>query len=470
MPLSYLDRGIHNIYEEKKCIFYFLKHSKIKLKGKRSVMSGSLIISAILMVVMLFMGVPVAVSLGMGGILGCYLFFGSSALTIAAQIMGSSLESFILLAIPLFITMGVVLAKSQVGEKLYNLFDAYLRHIPGGVGVATLLTCAVLAAMCGTSVAIAAMVGAFAFSNLKKFGYSLPLSMGIIAGGGALGILIPPSVPMIIYSSFSEESTGKLFIAGIIPGLIAVALFSIYTVIAYRRDKKRIKSKKATWRERIKATKEGIWGLLVPLGIIVPLYAGWATPTETAALGILFALIVGLFIYKEITFKDILPILEEGVLSSVMVLFIICGAMVFGNAATQIGLSEIISSFAVSSLTPIIFIIITMIILFIMGMFLEGASIMLIVLPIFLPALIGLQIDLIWYAVILVIGIEIGLLTPPVGLNIYAVDGIAKSLGFPSNLMIAIKGTVPFMLLYLLTQILVLFFSKLALWLPSMMR
>ncbi|RLC36395.1 MAG: C4-dicarboxylate ABC transporter permease, partial [Candidatus Nealsonbacteria bacterium] len=322
-------------------------------------MSGSLIISAILMVVMLFIGTPVAVSLGMGGMLGCYLFFGSSSFTIAAQIMGSSLESFILLAIPLFITMGVILAKSKVGEKLYDLFDVYLRHIPGGVGVATLFTCAVLAAMCGTSVAIAAMVGAFAFSNLKKYGYSLPLSLGIVAGGGALGILIPPSVPMIIYSSFSDESTGKLFISGIIPGLIAVSLFSIYTVIAYSRGKERIMAKKATWGERIKATKKGIWALLVPVGIIVPLYAGWATPTETAAIGILWALIVGLFIYKEITFKDIFPILEEGVLSSVMVLFIICGAMVFGNAATQIGLSEMISSMATSSLSPISFIIIT---------------------------------------------------------------------------------------------------------------
>jgi C4-dicarboxylate transporter DctM subunit len=384
--------------------------------------------------------------------------------------MSSSLESFILLAVPLFITMGVILAKSKVGEKLYDLFDVYLRHIPGGVGVATLFTCAVLAAMCGTSVAIAAMVGAFAFSNLKKYGYSLPLSMGIVAGGGALGILIPPSVPMILYSSFSEQSTGKLFISGIIPGLVAVGLFSMYTVIAYSRGKERIMAKKTTWGERIKATKKGIWGLLVPVGIIIPLYAGWATPTETAAIGILWALVVGLFIYKEITFKDIFPILEEGVLSSVMVLFIISGAMVFGNAATQIGLSEMIKSFAVSSLSPINFIILTIIIVIIMGMFLEGASIMLIVLPIFLPALMGFGVNLFWYAVILVIGIEVALLTPPVGLNLYAVDGIAKSLGYRSNLTIAIKGTFPFMLLYLVAQILVLIFPQLALWLPSMMK
>ncbi len=433
-------------------------------------MSGSLILSGILMVVMLFIGVPVAVSLGVGGMLGCYFYFGSSAFTIGAQIMSSSLESFILLAVPLFITMGVILAKSKVGEKLYDLFDVYLRHIPGGVGVATLFTCAVLAAMCGTSVAIAAMVGAFAFSNLKKYGYSLPLSMGIVASGGALGILIPPSVPMILYSSFSEQSTGKLFISGIIPGLVAVGLFSMYTVIAYSRGKERIMAKKTTWGERIKATKKGIWGLLVPVGIIIPLYAGWATPTETAAIGILWALVVGLFIYKEITFKDIFPILEEGVLSSVMVLFIISGAMVFGNAATQIGLSEMIKSFAVSSLSPINFIILTIIIVIIMGMFLEGASIMLIVLPIFLPALMGFGVNLFWYAVILVIGIEVALLTPPVGLNLYAVDGIAKSLGYRSNLTIAIKGTFPFMLLYLVAQILVLIFPQLALWLPSMMK
>jgi C4-dicarboxylate transporter DctM subunit len=430
----------------------------------------SLIISAILMVVMLFMGVPIAICLGFGGMLGLYLFFGASSLTISAQVMGTTLQSFILLAIPLFITMGVILAKSGVGERIYKFFDAYLRHISGGVGIATICTCAVLAAMCGTSVAIAAMVGAFALSNLKKYGYSLSLSMGIIAAGGALGILIPPSVPMILYSSFSEESTGKLFISGIIPGLIATLLFCVYTSVAYGRSKKGVLPKKSSREERIKVTKEAIWSLLIPLAIIIPLYTGLATPTEIAALGILWSLIVGLFIYKDISIKDIFPMLEEGVLSSLMVLFIMCGAMVFGAAATQIGLSEVIKEMTITSLSPIGFIIVTLLIVLVLGCFLEGAAIMLIILPIFLPSLLGFELNLIWYAVLLVIGIEVGLLTPPVGLNLYAIDGVAKNLGYKSNMTIAIKGVFPFTILYLVVEILVLIFPQLALWLPSTMR
>ncbi len=432
-------------------------------------MTTILIISIGLMVALLFIGTPVAVSLCVSGAVGLYLSFGSSALTTVAIVLGSALENFIILAIPLFIVMGVILAESGVGEKLYNFFDAYLRHIPGGIGIATILTCAVLAAMCGTSVAIAAMVGAFAFNNLKKFGYSLPLSMGIVAAGGALGILIPPSVPMIIYSAFSDESTGKLFISGIIPGIVAIVLFSTYVAISYNRDKDKVTVTKASWAERIKATRDGFWALLVPLGIIIPLYTGIATPTETAAIGIFWALFVGIVIYKEITIKDILPILENGISSSVMVLFIICGAMIFGNAATQIGLADIVKIAAVSSISPFAFIIVTIIIVLIMGMFLEGASIMIVVLPIFLPALLGYNVNLIWYAVILVIGIEIALLTPPVGLNLYAVDGIAKSLGYSSNMGIAIKGAAPFMLLYLGVLILLLLFPQMATWLPSMM-
>lgn len=433
----------------------------------------SLIISSILMVVMLFMGVPIAICLGFGGMIGLYLFFGAPSLTISVQVMASTLQSFILLAIPLFITMGIILAKSGVGERIYKFFDTYLRHIPGGVGIATICTCAVLAAMCGTSVAIAAMVGAFALSNLQKYGYSLPLSMGIIAGGGALGILIPPSVPMILYSSFSEESTGKLFISGIIPGLLAALLFCVYVSVVYRtysRSKKEILPEKSSWEERIKVTKEAIWSLLIPVAIIIPLYAGLATPTEIAALGILWALIVGIFIYKDICIKDIFPIFEEGVLSSLMVLFIMCGAMVFGAAVTQIGLSEVIKEMTMGSLSPIGFIIVTLLIIMVLGCFLEGAAIMLIILPIFLPTLIGFEINLIWYAVLLVIGIEIGLLTPPVGLNLYAIDGVAKNLGYKSNMTIAIKGIFPFVILYLVAEIFVLIFPQLTLWLPSMMR
>jgi len=433
-------------------------------------MYAPLLLSVTLMVILLFAGVPIAVSLSAGGLVGLYLAFGSSALITVAQTMSSTINSFLLLAIPLFILMGVILGKSDIRAKIYKVFDVFLRHIPGGLAVATIFTCAILAAMIGTSVAVAAMVGSFALTNLTKYGYKLPLSLGAIAAGGALGILIPPSVAMIIYGAISMESVGKLFISGILPGLIAVGLFSGYIIVTCALDKNAKKAQKASWGERWQALKEGIWALIIPLFIIIPLYLGIATPTEVAVIGIFWSLIVGLFIYKSLKFRDLPGIFMEGMDSSVMVLFIVCGAMVFGNAATQLGLPEMIKEVTLRLTNPLYFVIGTIFIMLILGMFIEGASIMLICLPLFLPTLISLHVPLIWYAVIMVMSIEIGLLTPPVGLNIYAVDGVAKAMGLKSTLNIAIKGTVPFMLIYLCAVLLVLLFPKLTLWLPALMQ
>jgi len=428
------------------------------------------LLTGIVLIVLLFIGTPVPVALGFSGLLGLLGLNGQGAFIIASKVMFDTVNDFIFIAIPLFILMGTILGKGRMGEKLYRLFDVFLRQIPGGIGIATILTCAVLSAMIGTSVAIAAMVGSFAIANLVKYGYSFPLALGICVAGGALGILIPPSVPMIVYSAFTEESTGRLFLAGVIPGCLAVVLFSVYIMWAYGRLPNKQKVEAASWRERWNAFKEGIWALLIPVGVIVPLYTGLATVTEIAAIGVLWSFLIGIFIYKTIKLSDIIPILREALNGSVMVLFIICGAILLGNAVIQLGLAQSISNFFINKgFSPLVFVIITMIIIIIMGCFLEGASIMMILIPIILPALIGYEINLIWYAVIMVINIEVGLLSPPVGLNIYAVDSVAKGLGFNSTLGIVIKGTWPFLLLYLLTMVLVGIFPSLALWLPTHM-
>ncbi|MGB5231618.1 MAG: TRAP transporter large permease [Desulfoprunum sp.] len=431
-----------------------------------------IIIPATLMIFLLLIGTPVPVALGFAGMAGLYALTGNGAMVVSAKVLFDTLNDFILLAIPLFILMGTVLAKGGVGEKLYRLFDVFLRQIPGGLGIATVLTCAVLAAMCGTSVAVAAMVGSFAINNLLKYGYSFSLAVGICVAGGALGILIPPSVPMIVYSAFVRESAGKLFMAGVIPGIIAVIIFSFYVAWAYLRQPDRKKVEPATWGEKWVALKEGIWAVLIPVGILVPLYAGLATPTEIAALGAMWAFVVSIFIYRTIGLKDIIPILKEALTGTVMVTFIICGAVLFGNAVTQLGLGRAISDFFVGSdFSPWVFILATMVIIMILGCFLEGASIMLIMIPVILPTLLSYKLDLIWYAVIMVINIEVGLLTPPVGLNLYAVDGVAKGLGFPSNLSIVIRGSWPFMALYLMLLVVIALFPLLATWIPAhMMR
>ena len=188
-------------------------------------MTSLILLAVILLIVLLLIGTPVPVALGFAGLIGLCALSGEGAIVVAAKVMFDTVNDFIFLAIPLFILMGTILGRGKIGEKLYYLFDVFLRQIPGGVGIATILTCAVLAAMIGTSVAIAAMAGSFALSNLMKYGYSFHLSLGITVAGGALGILIPPSLPMILYGAFTQESTGRLFIAGVIPGILAVILF-----------------------------------------------------------------------------------------------------------------------------------------------------------------------------------------------------------------------------------------------------
>jgi len=428
------------------------------------------VLGVVVMAILMFLGTPVPVALGIGGIAGLFGLAGDGAFTIAAKVVFDTLNDFVLLAVPLFILMGEVLSKGGVGEKMFKLFDAFLRQIPGGVGIATVLTCAVLSAMCGTSVAVAAMVGAFAIPSLTKYGYTFPLALGICVGGGALGILIPPSVPLIGYSSITQESAGKLFMAGIVPGILAVIIFCIYVAVTFWRNPERKVAPKATRHEKWVAFKEGIWALIIPVGIMIPLYVGIATPTEIAAIGVVWSLFVGLVIYRTMKPKDILPILRSSLNGIAMITFIICGAILFGNAVTQLGLGQQISDFFLShGFPPWVFVLLTMILVLIMGCFLEGASILLILVPILLPSLLAYKINLIWFAVLLVINIEIGLMTPPVGLNLFAVDGVAKKLGLPSNMSIVIKGSWPFMVLYLLLMVIVGFVPQLALWIPGNM-
>ncbi len=343
---------------------------------------GILIIVLIALLVVLFLGSPVAVALGASGTLGLWMLMGSQGVDIGVQAVGGALNNFILLAVPLFIAMGVFLAKGGLGERLYKIFDSLLRHIPGGVGIATVITCAIMSAMIGTSVAVAGMVGAFAIPSMRKLGYSLPLAMGIVIAGGALGILIPPSVPMILYGAIAQESIGALFLAGVVPGILATILFCIYVYIAFRKGNIKVASP-ATWSERWKALKEGYWGLVIPVLIIVLLYTGVATPVEIAAIGAILTLLISVFIYKTINFKNIIPTLREALNSSVMILFIIIGALIMGKYVTLAGVDRAVGNIFIGGGIPVWgFIVITLLIILFLGCLMDGSAIMLLLLPI----------------------------------------------------------------------------------------
>jgi len=430
---------------------------------------GSFIAVVIALVVLLLLGAPVGIAMGAAGTLGLFLVSGTKGLGIAVQTATGAVNNYIILAVPLFVTMGVFLGRGGLGRRIFDIFNAFLRQIPGGVGVATVLSCAVLSAMIGTSVAVAAMVGSFALPNLRRLGYSLPLSMGIIAGGGALGILIPPSIPLILYGVIAQESVGRLFLSGFIPGILAAGLFAIYVMFCVFR-KKVLVDAPASWSERWKALKEGYWGLLVPIFVMVTLYTGLATPVEVAALGCILTLLVSWFVYRTINGRNFMLVLREAVSSSVMILFIIVGALVLAKFVTIIGLDRAVGNLFVTGGIPSWgFVLITMLIILAMGCFMEGASIMLIMLPILIVSIHAYGINPYVYAILLVINIECAMLTPPIGLNLFAVDGIAKSLNLPSTLGIAVRGSFPFLLLYLLVMLLVAVFPQLALWLPAHM-
>lgn len=429
-----------------------------------------IVICLVVTVAFLFLRMPVGVSLLLGGFLGLFLLFKGNSFLIVPQQLFSSLNSFTLIALPLFMLMGVILAKGGIGERLYDIFYAFLRHIPGGVGVGTIITCMFLSAMMGSSVAVAATIAPFAIRNLKKLGYSMPLAMGTVAGAGGLGILIPPSGLMILYGAMTGESIGRLFMAGMMPGILAGILFCVYELFAFKREKQGLVEPRMSWAERWHALKRGYWGIVIPLGIILSIYTGIATATEAAAVGCLLAIIATTIFHRTLSWRDFLPILYEGIVSVTSILIIIVGATAFSSFVTQSGFSRAISSFFTTHAIPLWgFLAISVIIMLIEGCFMEGVAICLIMVPILHPTVLSYGFDLITFGVILTINVEIALLTPPVGLNLFVVSGECKAQRLGGTIEDAIKGILPYFFLYLLVMVLVMIWPSLTLWLPKHM-
>lgn len=433
-------------------------------------MSSTIIITLIVTMIVLFLRVPVGITLMLGGSIGLYLLFQQGAFAIIPQALFNTLNSFTLICLPLFMLMGVIIAKGGLGERVFDVFHAFLRHIPGGVGIGTILTCMLLAAMMGSSVAEAATVAPFAVKNLRRFGYSMPLAVGAVAAGGALGILIPPSGIMILYGVMTGESIGRLFMAGLFPGLVAGTLFCAYMAFAFRREKGGKVDAPMGWAGRWKALKRGYWGILIPLGIITSIYTGIATATEAAAVGCFLAILATFVFQRTLSHKDLGPLLTDAVTSISSLLIIIVGAVVFAAFVNQAGLSRSIAGVFSTYAIPLAgFLAITMIIMLVQGCFLEGVAICLIMVPILHPSVISYGYSLYVYAVLMTINIECALLTPPIGLNLFVVQGLVKQQGMDCTLEDTIRGVFPFFLLYLVTMVIVIIFPQLALWLPEHM-
>jgi C4-dicarboxylate transporter DctM subunit len=392
----------------------------------------TIILTLAAMFALLLIRVPVAFALGGLG-LGMLIIGGFSPL-MAPQAILSTLDGFILLSVPLFLLMSNILLRAGVGNDLFAAVSAWVGHWPGGLAVATILSCGVFAAISGSSVATAATIGTVAIPEMVQRGYNKRFVYGLMAAGGTLGILIPPSIPMIIYGFVTEESVIALFLAGVGPGIALLLLFIVYSMI-YARFGGQEREPKRGWDERKRATLKALPAVLLAVLIISGIYSGAFTPTEAAAIGFAAALLI------------------------------IAGAKVFGKAITLYRIPQDISMMISQGIdTELGFILVVTVVLLIMGLVFEALSMVLIMTPVLLPAALALGFDPIWFGVYMVIMVECALITPPVGLNLYVIQSVAKT-----RLGEVARGVLPFLLLMFLTAAILYVWHDLALYIPFKM-
>jgi C4-dicarboxylate transporter DctM subunit len=412
---------------------------------------------------LLFLRVPVAISLALSTIL---VFFQIDFnMNMIPQRIFTALDSFPMMAIPGFVLAGVLMARGGISKYLIEALRAWIGHLPGGLAVVTIVACAIFAAISGSSPATAAAIGSIMIPAMISAGYKKRYSMGLVAAGGTLGILIPPSVPLIIYGITSEQSIGELFMAGVLPGLALTGILIIAAIVYAKRNGFK-GDQPASWEERGRKSLKAIWGAFLPFLILGTIYSGVVTPTESAVIAVFYGLIVSLFIYREMKLKDFRDVLVESINITAMIFLIIGAASLFGLYLTNAQVPQQVGAWiAESDLNKWIFMIIVNILFFIMGMFLEAVSIILITLPILLPILAHFDINLIHFAIIMTINMELGMITPPVGLNLFVVSGIAKE-----KLGEVVKGVIPFIILMIIFLALVVIIPQLSLWLPEQMK
>lgn len=424
------------------------------------------------LLVALMIGIPVAfamiaVAIGSLAIVGG----GIDALGLVASTLWSSVTSFTLTSLPLFILMGAIVSNGGMGTRMYTALSTILHGVPGGLAVATTLACTIMAATSGSSVATAASVGGFSIKEMRRFGYRDSDACGAVAAGGTLGILIPPSIPFIVYGVIAEQSIGKLFIAGIIPGLIMSMSFMVFQVIlAMRRNAQAPGAKserRVGVRERVVALGDLVPMAIMILTILGSIYAGIATPTEAAALGVVASVLISGVIYRDLSWTKIVHILEETAQSIVMVMMIVAGAMLLGYAITTTNVAPTLSrTVAEMHVAPWALFISINLLLILLGFFLEPVPIIVVIMPILIPIISAFGWDMIWFGVILVINMEMALIHPPVGLNLFVVQGVAPDV----KLVRIMLGALPYVIIMACVLALVAVFPGLATYLPSTIR
>jgi tripartite ATP-independent transporter DctM subunit len=426
----------------------------------------------------MLIGMPIAFSLGGVAVLFMALFMPAASLDTVTQNVYEEMASITLLSIPLFILKGAAIGKSRAGQDLYTALHAWMHKVPGGLGIANVFACALFAAMAGSSPATCSAIGYAGIPEMRKRGYSASLAAGIIAAGGTLGILLPPSITMILYAVAAEVSLGRLFLAGILPGLLLVVLFSIYTVYRYRyevRVAERIlaaggpaspllERHQFTMTHKLSTLPRVAPFVILLTGVMVALYGGFATASETAGIGALLALVLIAVIYGVFRPRDLAPVMTSTLRESTMLMMIIGMSLLYSYVMSYLHISQSAAQ-AIVALNPAPWVLLTaiLVLVVILGFFLPPVSIILMTAPIILPPIKAAGFDLIWFGIVMTIVMEMGLIHPPVGLNLYVIKNIAPDISVPE----LIRGALPFVVLMMIAILILCLVPQIALWVPN---
>jgi C4-dicarboxylate transporter DctM subunit len=414
-----------------------------------------------LFIILLFLGVPIYLTMGVTSGL---VFASEGSLVPLAQKIIDELNSPTLLAIPYFVIAATFMERGGVAKALINAATAWIGRVHGGLGLVSVLTCAIFAAMCGSSVATAIAMGTIMIPAMLRNGYNPAFAGGILVSAGTLGILIPPSLAFVVYGVLADASIPRLFLGGVVPGLISAAMMGVY-VYFYSKKNGYVDRVSIPRDEKIKKTIYAIPALLVPVVVLGGLYGGFVTLTETAALSAVVAIVLALFVYREVKLGDFLQVMTHAVRSAAAIMIIIAMALAFGHLITETGIAQKTLDFVKGlDIQPWQFLLAVNIILIILGMFLEVFSILLIMVPIILPLLEPLGIDPIHFGVVLVINMELALMSPPVGLNLFVISNISKI-----PLAQVLRGTMPFFILMVGLLLVVTYIPIISTWLPDLL-
>ena len=428
----------------------------------------------------MFSGMPIAFALGAVAVVFMGIYMPAASLDTVTQNVYEEMASITLLSIPLFILKGAAIGRSRAGQDLYTALHAWLHRVPGGLGVANVFACALFAAMAGSSPATCSAIGSAGIPEMRKRGYSGGFAAGIIAAGGTLGILLPPSITMILFAVAAEKSLGRLFLAGIGPGLLLVSLvrrlcgdpLSQGICRGQRRLYTRPASTSAilkrddfTMAERFNVLPRVLPFVMLLTGVMIALYGGYATPSETAGLGGLLALVLIALIYSVWRPSDLAPILKSTIRESTMLMMIIGMSLLYSYVMSYLHISQSAAESIVAMHLPrweLLAAILVMVVM--LGFFLPPVSIILMTAPIILPPLRAANFDIIWFGVVMTIVMEMGLIHPPVGLNIFVIRNVAPDIPLSE----VIWGTLPFVLLMMLAVLLLCFVPEISTWLPDL--